>query len=372
VPTAVRAALEAGIRVIMITGDHPATALAIARQVGIPGDRVVTGDDLDATSRTDLDEVLTHVNVFARVRAEQKLQLVETLQRMGQVVAMTGDGVNDAPALKRSDVGVAMGQRGSDVSREVADLVLLDDNFATIVRAIAEGRGIYENIQKFLRFLFSTNLSEVLLVAAGALVAFLMDIRDPRGGLMLPLTAVQILWINLLTDGLPALALVFDHTPGVMDQPPRPAREPLLNRASIRFVVGVGMVEAMLALALIGTLPALGYGLDVARAATFHFMALGQLLLTFPARHTAVRPRRNWYLYAAAAGGVVVQFTAGTTPLLASVLGQASMPLELWGVVLTGAAAVCAMGELIARAVWSRDDHGDPARLRRSLYSAAW
>ena len=167
VPEAVRSALSAGIRVVMITGDHPATALAIAHQIGIPGVRVLTGEDLEKYQGAALSQAINEVNVFARVRPEQKLRLVEALQAQGQIVAMTGDGVNDAPALKRSDVGVAMGQRGSDVSREVADLVLLDDNFATIVRAVEEGRGIYENIQKFLRFLFSTNLSEVLVVACG-------------------------------------------------------------------------------------------------------------------------------------------------------------------------------------------------------------
>ena len=139
---------------------------------------MLTGEDLDDYQGTALSEALGDVNVFARVRPEQKLQLVELLQAQGEIVAMTGDGVNDAPALKRSDVGVAMGQRGSDVSREVADLVLLDDNFATIVGAIEEGRGIYENIQKFLRFLFSTNLSEVLLMAAGAILAFAIDLRE--------------------------------------------------------------------------------------------------------------------------------------------------------------------------------------------------
>ena len=181
VPDAVHTALDAGIRVVMITGDHPETALAIAHQIGIPGLRVLTGEDLAEYQPEALQEALAEVNVFARVRPEQKLQLVESLQAQRQIVAMTGDGVNDAPALKRSDVGVAMGQRGSDVSREVADLVLLDDNFATIVGAVEEGRGIYENIQKFLRFLFSTNLSEVLLVAGGAVVAYVLSLRDEAG-----------------------------------------------------------------------------------------------------------------------------------------------------------------------------------------------
>jgi len=259
VPDAVRTALDAGIRVVMITGDHPETALAIAHQIGIPGVRVLTGEDLAEYQHAALHEALTEVNVFARVRPEQKLQLVESLQAQGQVLAMTGDGVNDAPALKRSDVSVAMGQRGSDVTREVADLVLLDDNFATIVGAVEEGRGIYENIQKFLRFLFSTNFSEVLLVACGAVLAYALNLRDAAGTLMVPLTAAQILWINLLTDGLPALALAFDRTPGVMQQRPRPAESPLLDRGSVRFIVGVGTIKALLALGILGLLPMLGY-----------------------------------------------------------------------------------------------------------------
>ena len=154
-----------------------------------------------------LSEAVKEANVFARVAPEHKLRLVEALKQNGEIVAMTGDGVNDAPALKRSDVGVAMGERGSDVSREVADLVLMDDNFATIVAAIEEGRNIYENIQKFIRFLFSTNLAEILIVVGGAFGAALMGLRDETGAILLPLTAVQLLWVNIVTDGPPALAL---------------------------------------------------------------------------------------------------------------------------------------------------------------------
>jgi Ca2+-transporting ATPase len=352
VPAAVRTALDAGVRVVMITGDHPATALAIARQIGIPGDRVITGEELEGSRGASLAEALAGVNVFARVRPEQKLLLVETLQAGHEVVAMTGDGVNDAPALKRSDVGIAMGQRGSDVSREVADLVLLDDNFASIVGAVEEGRGIYENIQKFLRFLFSTNLSEVLLIAAGAVVAFSIDLRDARGGLMLPLTAAQILWINVLTDGLPALALAFDRTPGVMQQKPRAADSPLLDRPSIRFVVGVGTMKAALGLVLLGVLPLFGYGLEVTRAAAFHFMAVGQLLLTFPSRHTWIRPLPNTYLYAAVLGGIAIQFAAASVPVVAELLGQAAIPWELWPVVFGTALVAWGLSEMISRWVW--------------------
>jgi Ca2+-transporting ATPase len=352
VPGAVQTALDAGIRVVMITGDHPETALAIAHQIGIPGVRVLTGEDLADYQPAALAAALTDVNVFARVRPEQKLQLVESLQAQGQIVAMTGDGVNDAPALKRSDVGVAMGQRGSDVSREVADLVLLDDNFATIVGAVEEGRGIYENIQKFLRFLFSTNLSEVLLVSIGAVAAYGLNLRDQSGMLMVPLTAAQILWINLLTDGLPALALAFDRTPGVMQQKPRPADAPLLDRPSVRFVAAVGTMKALLALAVLGLVPTFGYSLEVTRAVAFHFMAIGQLFLTYPSRHTWMRPLANPYLHAAVAGGVAIQFAAASVPVVSDMLGHAAIPVELWAVVFAGAGVAWGLSEAIARIVW--------------------
>jgi Ca2+-transporting ATPase len=342
----------------MITGDHPETALAIAHQVGVPGVRVLTGEDLAEYQPAALDDALADVGVFARVRPEQKLQLVKALQAQGQIVAMTGDGVNDAPALKQSDVGVAMGQRGSDVSREVADLVLLDDNFATIVGAVEEGRGIYENIQKFLRFLFSTNLSEVLLVSGGAVMAYALSLRNESGGLMLPLTAAQILWINLLTDGLPALALAFDRTPGVMQQKPRPADSPLLDRPSLQFVIGVGTMKALLALAVLGVVPTFGYSLEVTRAVAFHFMAIGQLFLTYPSRHTWMRPLANPYLHAAVAGGVAIQFAAAYIPVVSNMLGNAVIPVELWGVVFGGAFAAWGLSEMIAQYVWRNGESG--------------
>jgi Ca2+-transporting ATPase len=352
VPNAIAEAQAAGIRVVMITGDHPATALAIAQRIGIPGATVVSGEELRHTPPDGLARRLREANVFARVQPEQKLLIVETLQREGDIVAMTGDGVNDAPALKRSDVGVAMGERGSDVSREVADLVLVDDNFATIVGAVEEGRSIYENIQKFLRFLFSTNLSEVLLVSVGALLAFALGLRNEAGALLLPLTAAQILWINLVTDGLPALALALDRTPGVMLQAPRPPDAPLLDRPSIQFIVGAGVAKAVLALALLGLLPLLGYSHETARATTFHFMAIGQLLLTYPARHTWTRPLPNRYLHAAVIGGIVVQLVAGFSPTVASVLGGAGLPLVLWVVVFVAAGVSWLVAELWSQVLW--------------------
>jgi Ca2+-transporting ATPase len=352
VPEAVRKAMDAGIRVLMITGDHPATALAVARQIGIPGERVLTGEDLSDRDDRALSEALDEVNVFARVKPEQKVRLVEALQARREIVAMTGDGINDAAALKRSDVGLAMGQRGSDVSREVSDLVLQDDNFATIVRAIEEGRSIYENIQKFLRFLFSTNLSEVIFVAAGTILAFALALRDESGALLVPLTAAQILWINLITDSLPALALAFDRTPGVMQQPPRPPDSPLLDRHSRRFVVLVGAMNAGVALVLIGLVPRLGFDLDEARATSFHYLAIAQLMATYAARHTAMRPLGNRYVHLAVGGGIAVQVAAGLLPATAGLLGRAALPPVLWVIVFGCAIAAWALAEIGARAIW--------------------
>jgi Ca2+-transporting ATPase len=350
VPGAVRRARAAGIRVLLITGDHPATALAVASAIGLPGAGVVSGDALERMGEDELARVIGEANVFARVRPEQKLRLVDALRARGEVVAMTGDGVNDAPALKSADVGVAMGRRGSDVSREVADLVLLDDNFATIVRAVEEGRGIYENIRKFLRFLFSTNLSELALVVAGAVLAYGLDLRDASGALLLPLTAVQILWINLVSDGPPALALALDRTPGVMRRPPRPPGSPLFDRASLAFVVGAGTAKALLALGLLGLLPRLGYELETTRAAVFHFMSIGQLLLTYPSRHAETHPLPNPYLHAAVFGAIAIQLGAASLPASSQLLGNVAISAPLWCVVFGAAGLSWAFARGISRA----------------------
>ncbi|ADW21585.1 cation-translocating P-type ATPase [Thermus scotoductus] len=355
VPEAVAKVLQAGVRVVMVTGDHPATALAIARKVGIPAEVVATGEEIRELS----DEELLEVDVFARVKPEDKLRIVEAFQKAGEVVAMTGDGVNDAPALKRADVGVAMGQRGSDVSREVADLVLMDDNFATIVAAIEEGRSIYENIQKFIRFLFSTNLSEVLVVALGMVFAALLSLRDEAGHLLLPLTAVQILWINLVTDGLPALALALDRNPRVLERPPRPKDSPLLDAPSLRFILLTGTIKAAFALLLLALLPGWGRiqaplsATEVARTATFHFMTLGQLFFAYAARHTHLIPLPNPYLHGAVALGILIQILLGT--LAPGVLEAVPVPVWVWGLVLALALLAWLMAEGVDRLIWRKE-----------------
>ena len=328
VPEAIRLALEAGIRVVMVTGDHPATALAVAREVGIPPGRIVTGVDLETLTASELNHAVKEANVFARVAPEDKLKLVEALKASGEIVAVTGDGVNDAPALKRSDVGVAMGQRGSDVSREVADLVLLDDNFATIVSAIREGRNIYENIQKFIRFLFSTNLSETLIVILGLVGAFIMGLHDESGALLLPLTASQLLWINIVTDGPGALALGLDRDPGVLQQKPRNPGSPLLDRASLRFILISGIFKALVGCALLLTLPMLGHSIASTRTSLFLYMSIGQLVFLYPARHVGRAEQTNTAVHLAVVIGVGLQLLTVFVPALRVLLSLEKPSLQ--------------------------------------------
>ena len=236
---AISIAHAAGISVKMITGDHAVTAAAIASNLGLHGN-VVTGEDLEKLSEDDLDNMIDSTTVFARVSPSHKIRLVTSLQRKGNVVAMTGDGVNDAPALKKADIGVAMGITGTEVTKEAAAMVLTDDNFATIVRAVALGRTIYDNIVKFVRFQLSTTLG----FAAVFLLASLFDIASRK-----PFTAIAILWVNIIMDGPPAMALGVDRAaPGVMDRAPRPADEPILTR---RRWSAIGLAAVVMA---VGTL----------------------------------------------------------------------------------------------------------------------
>ena len=242
---AVKRAKKAGIRPIMITGDHPTTALAIARELGIgSGERAVTGAELDRLSAGEFASVVGSTSVYARVNPSHKMRIVDALQATGAIVAMTGDGVNDAPALKSADIGVAMGITGTDVSKEAADVVLTDDNFATIVAAVEEGRAIFANIRKFLLYLLSSNVGEVLTIFLGVVFASPLGLSD-QGGLFLPLLATQILWINLITDGPPALALGVDPpSTTLMTTPPRPPQEPVITRSMWTTVGLVGMIMA--------------------------------------------------------------------------------------------------------------------------------
>ena len=244
---AVARAKGAGIRLIMITGDHPKTAAVIAGELGIvENGRAVTGAEVEKLSDDALGRTAAEVSVYARVNPEHKLRIVKALQRGGAVVAMTGDGVNDAPALKTADIGIAMGMTGTDVSKEAADMVLADDNFATIVAAIEEGRAIFSNIRRFLRYLLSSNIGEVMTMFFGVLLADVIGLTgEGGGGVVLPLLATQILWINLVTDGAPALALGVDPADaGIMNDLPRPRGEGVVTR---NMWVGIFFVGAIVA-----------------------------------------------------------------------------------------------------------------------------
>lgn len=256
---------KAGIKAVMITGDHKNTALAIAREIGMleEGDRALTGEELDAISDEKLTEMVEHISVYARVDPKHKVKIVNAFRKKGHIIAMTGDGVNDAPALKNADIGIAMGIKGTDVAKEASHMILADDDFSNIVRAVEGGRQIYDNIKKFIYYLLSSNIGEVMVV----LLAMLIFI-DPSGNSLLPLLAVHLLWINLVTDGPPALALGIDPpSPDVMSRPPRDPKEKILSKGAIRFLVMIGVIMT------IGTLGifwwGLAFSLDKARTLAF-------------------------------------------------------------------------------------------------------
>ncbi len=234
---------DAGIRPVMITGDHQLTAKAIAIDLGIAqaGDQVLTGQELERMSQPELEQEVDRVSIYARVSPEHKLRIVQALQRRGKFVAMTGDGVNDAPALKQADIGIAMGITGTDVSKEASDMVLLDDNFATIVAATEEGRVVYTNIRRFIKYILGSNIGEVLTIAAAPILGL--------GGV--PLSPLQILWMNLVTDGLPALALAVEPAePNVMKRPPFSPRESIFARGLGWYMIRIGIIFAILSIVL--------------------------------------------------------------------------------------------------------------------------
>ncbi len=243
VKQAVLTSREAGIRPVMITGDHPLTALNIARELHIAGEdaHVLTGQDLSRMSAQELADVVEDVAVYARVSPEHKLRIVQALRQRGHIVAMTGDGVNDAPALRQSDIGVAMGITGTAVSKEAADMVILDDNFATIVSAVEEGRTIYDNVRRFVKYLLASNTGELFVLLSTQLVQ----------GMMLPLTTLQILWMNLITDGIPALALGVEKAePGGMKRPPHAPKESIFGRGLGRHILLIGLLLGLSGLGL--------------------------------------------------------------------------------------------------------------------------
>jgi len=277
VAQAVQVARKAGLKTVMITGDAKETALAVARQIGLlrPKGRVLTGPELDGLSDQALAEIANEVDAFARVSPMHKVKIVDALKERGHVVAMTGDGVNDAPALQRANIGIAMGITGTDVSRETADMVLTDDNYASIVAAIEEGRIIYSNIRKFVFYLISCNVGEILVVFLSMLA-----------GLPLPLTPIQLLWLNLVTDGAPALALGLEKgDPDVMKVPPRPTQEPVINgEMQVGVLVQAVVMTSAVLLAFMWGLRRFPGDLAAAQTVTFATLIMSELLRAYTAR----------------------------------------------------------------------------------------
>ncbi|HEU4522382.1 MAG TPA: cation-translocating P-type ATPase, partial [Thermoanaerobaculia bacterium] len=336
---AVARAKRAGIRPIMITGDHPATAAVIARELGIGGSgRTVTGVELQRLSKEDLDRTVQEVSVYARVNPEHKLRIVDALQGRGAVVAMTGDGVNDAPALKSADIGIAMGITGTDVSKEAADIVLTDDNFASIVAAVEEGRAIFTNIRKFLRYLLSSNIGEVLTMFFGVLFADAIGLQSEEA-VVLPLLATQILWINLVTDGAPALALGVDPADvGLMDSPPRPAGEGVLTAKMWRGILFVGIVMAVGTLWVVdASLPggfvegtgSLSYAQTMAFTTLMLFQIFNVLNARSDTRSAFVGLLSNHWLWGAIALSILLQVAVIYMPFLQRAFGTVALtPLD--------------------------------------------
>jgi Ca2+-transporting ATPase len=315
----------------MVTGDHRETAWAVARELGIAEneDQVVTGTDLDRLADPEVAAGLKRWQVLARVSPQHKLRLVRLLRAQGEVVAVTGDGVNDAPAIKEADIGVAMGGSGTEVAKEAAAMVLLDDNFATLVAAVEEGRGIYSNLRRFVRYLLSCNLGEVLTMWGALLL-----------GLPLPLVPLQILWMNLVTDGLPALALSLEPaSPVLMQRPPRRPGESLFAGGLGQSIILGGLEIALVTLGVfIFSLWATGGNLEQARVVAFSTLVFCQLAYVFVCRREPESEppelRSNPWLPAAVLVSVIMQFLVVQWRPLSGIFRTVPLTPEQWLIVL--------------------------------------
>ena len=348
---AVAEAHRAGIRTVMITGDHPLTAARIASDLGIiaKDGKALTGDELDAMDEAQLDKATSEVSVYARVAPEHKLKIVESLQRQGNIAAMTGDGVNDAPAVKSADIGVAMGITGTEVTKQSAKMILADDNFSTIVAAVREGHGIFDNIRKFLRYLLSSNVGEVFTVFFGVVFAGWLGIKNPESvGVTVPLLATQLLWINLLTDAAPALAMGVDPmTEDVMNRKPRKLTDRVIDGAMWGDIIYIGIIMAIVT--LIGmdmhltsglftdrSVDAMGHDAQMVEART-----MGFTILVFAQLFNAIASRShlqsafvglfsNKWLWGAIGLSIVLQLLVIYVPFLNTAFGTTPLPPMAW------------------------------------------
>jgi P-type Ca2+ transporter type 2C len=334
---AIIACRDAGVQTIMITGDHPRTAAAIAFELGIlqaKEDGVIKGTDLENVNEGTLEQIISQARVYARVSPAHKLRLVEALQRRGEVVAMTGDGVNDAPALKKADIGIAMGITGTDVSKEAAAMTLTDDNFASIVAAVEEGRSIYANIKKYLMFLLSSNIGEIGIMVGAMAV-----------GMPMPLTAVQILYVNLATDGLPALALAVDPPePGLMKRPPRSPRSGIFTRDVITLMAAGGIWSSIVNLGVFTWAQKAGKPLPEAMTLTFVTLVLIQFFNAYNFRSDRisvwVRPFANRWLNLAVCWEAILLIIIVTVSPINNVFNAVPLSGGEWAIALIAAASV--------------------------------
>jgi Ca2+-transporting ATPase len=328
VKEAVAVAKGAGLKSVMVTGDYKETAMAIAREIGLlsPNGRVLTGAELDQLSEADLAAIVEDVDAYARVSPQHKMKIVEALKDRGHIVAMTGDGVNDAPALKRANIGVAMGISGTDVTKETADMVLTDDNYASIVSAIEEGRIIYSNIRKFVYYLISCNIGEILVIFLSML-----------GGLPIPLKPIQLLILNLVTDGAPALALGLEKgDPDIMKRKPRPPKEPVVNREMlVGIIVQAVVMTAAVLLAFMYGLKRYSGDLNGAQTVAFATLVMSELFRAFTARseyYSVVSVglfSNKWMLYAVGSSFILL-LAAIYVPFLQVVFGTVPLTLGDW------------------------------------------
>ncbi len=336
---------RAGIKTVMITGDHAETAKAIASRIGMlsGNGRVLSGTELDSLSDSELSEIVESVSVYARVNPEHKSRIVSALRSRGHIIAMTGDGVNDAPALKLADIGIAMGIKGTDVSKEASDMILTDDNFTSIVKAVKEGRGIYDNIKKFVQYLLSSNMGEVLIVFIAMLTG--MGYTDPSNPLLfVPIFgALQLLWINILTDALPALALGVDPpSPGIMQRPPRDPKERILSRPMLVDIIFVGVLLCAFVLFLFWY--NLGSGGTAAMTVAFTAIVFFEI-----ARAQAVRMKfgvglfSNKALIAALASSIALQVVVVYAPALQEAFSTVPLGAFEWLQIVSATAALMAI-----------------------------
>jgi P-type Ca2+ transporter type 2C len=323
---AVRRCFSAGVRPVMITGDHPATAIAVAKmlQIADTSTQAMTGAQLEGMTDQELANCVDKYSVYARVSAEHKLRVVNAWRSQGHAVAMTGDGVNDAPAVKAADIGIVMGITGTDVAKESSDMILTDDNFATIVNAVEEGRGIYENIQKFLHYLLACNTSEVLFMFVGSLT-----------GWPTPLVPIQILWINLVTDGIPAISLAMEPVEkGLMTRPPRDSKEAFLPPKRLLKIATHGSLMAAVALCVFWLYFTYWQtGVELARTVAFCTIAMSQVFFSMGCRSFTktmpqIGPFSNPSIVFAMLGSVALQIAVISMPWSAGLLG--AVPLSVW------------------------------------------